>query len=880
MALPTGIITYLFTDIEGSTRMVQRLGTEFDEVLADHNQIMRAAIASNDGVEVKTEGDSFFAVFESPLACVNATVASQRQLHSTSWREGGQVQVRMGAHTGEARLGGDDYIGVEVNRAARISSIAHGGQVIISHTTRDLIDNRLPADVELRDLGAHRLKDFDDPERVYQVVTPDLPVDFPPLRSAEVRNNLPTQSSEFVGREAESEAVTRLVSTNRLVTLTGVGGSGKTRLALHVAGSMLDRFPGGVFFVGLDAIADAAGFDQAVAEAIEAPNELSVVADVASLGQALLVLDNFEHIIEAAPRVAELLDTAPELTVLVTSQALLRVRSEQAYAVPVLGLPPRADAATVGGSDSGSLFIRRLWAGDPTFELTEDNAPAIKTIVTQLDGLPLALELAAARVRLFGLDGLQAELSTKLSSLGGGFADAPERHRTLAAAIDWSYQLLDPSQQQILRRAAVFVDGFSLAAAEAVCGDQVVAGLASLLDKSLLNSNIEGGNARFSLLETIRAFGLDRLAQSDELEAIAAAHADFYTAMAIDKGTALPTRESYAAIEQLSIDRANLTAALRWLAHHDPDPGLGAMAVLCRFFELTGSLSEGRELGEDLLAAAGSSVSGRLRGLLGLAHVVYWLRDLDRSAELYDEAVDLAEQLDDKPRLADALIGLAYTYTWQGKREEAAPLMDRAHEAYRADGNDRGVRLVLTAKATDLWIQQDVASAMEIFAEVLDLCREAGDVSEEIVAEVVLAAGLLYFGDRENAIRGILHTLARTTEIGDDGRTTMALDYMSVAIARTDPEEAARLGGAVQSIVSRQGGTVADVSALGLGSAERLTKDALDAETQRRLWEEGMTFDLAAAVEMARAWATANSYSAAAVDPGRIAMAIEANRAD
>ncbi len=251
MALPTGIITYLFTDIEGSTRMVQRLGTEFDEVLAEHNHIMREAIAAHDGVEVKTEGDSFFAVFQSPLACVNATVTAQRQLHNTSWREGGQVLVRMGAHTGEARMGGDDYIGIEVNRAARISGIAHGGQVIISYTTRSLIDNRLPADIELRDLGAHRLKDFDDPERVYQVVTPGLSVDFPPLRSAEVRHNLPPQSSEFVGREAESEAITHLVSTNRLVTLTGVGGSGKTRLALHVAGSMLDRFPGGVFDAGL-----------------------------------------------------------------------------------------------------------------------------------------------------------------------------------------------------------------------------------------------------------------------------------------------------------------------------------------------------------------------------------------------------------------------------------------------------------------------------------------------------------------------------------------------------------------------------------------------------------------------------------------------------
>jgi tetratricopeptide (TPR) repeat protein len=350
--------------------------------------------------------------------------------------------------------------------------------------------------------------------------------------------------------------------------------------------------------------------------------------------------------------------------------------------------------------------------------------------------------------------------------------------------------------------------------------------------------------------------------------------------MAIDKGTALKTSESYAAIEHLAIDRANLTAALRWSALHDPDPGLRAMAVLSRFFELTGSLSEGRELGEDLLAAAGSSASGRLHGLLGLAHVVYWLAHLDRSAELYEEAVDLAEQLDDKPRLADALIGLAYTYTWQGKRKKAAPLIDRAHEAYSADGNDRGVRLVLTAKATDLWIQQDVASAMEIFAEVLELCREAGDVSEEIVAELVLAAGLLYFGDHDNAIRGILHTLARTTGIGDDGRTTMTLDYMSVAMARTDPEAAARLGGAVQAIASRQGGTVVDLSALGLGSAEELTKDALDAETHRRLWQEGMMFDLAAAVDMAWAWATANSYSAAAVDPERITVAIETNRAD
>ncbi|MBT8198909.1 MAG: hypothetical protein KJO36_00195, partial [Acidimicrobiia bacterium] len=740
--------------------------------------------------------------------------------------------------------------------------------IIVSHTTRDLVDSNLPSDVDLRDLGDHRLKDFDEPERVFQVVTTDLPTDFPPLRSANVKTNLPTLGSEFVGREAEVTRVADLVANNRLVTLTGVGGSGKTRLAVHVAGTLVQRFAGGVFFVGLDAIDDPVGFDQLVAEAIEGPAGTSVDETLQQMGPVLLILDNFEHLLGAAPRVSELLHAAPELSVLVTSQALLRLRGEQALPVPALGLPADSTVEAVSESDSGALFIRRLWSTDPSFELTVANAPAIRDIVRRLDGLPLAIELAAARTRLFGLDGLRAELAERLASLGGGFADAPERHRTLAAAIDWSYQLLESDEQQVLRRASVFTDGFSPVAAEQVCGAGALNSLAGLLDKSLITSNIEGGNARFDLLETIKAFGLDQLEQLGELDDTKQHHADYFTSLAIESRDPIRSRSSYAAIERLSIERANLASALRWAAGHDPDSGLHAIGALGRFYEVTGGLNEGRELGEALVAAGGSP-SARIDGLLGLAHVVYWLVDYNRAEQLYGEAVALAEQLHDPARLGDAAIGLAYTYLWQERRSEATPLMVRAREAYEEAGDDKGVRLVMTALATAAWHEGDVPTATQIFAEVHELVRSAGDVAEEISMELALGASLIIFGLVDEATSNMLHSLSLISGAGDDSRTTMCLGYLSLGVVRLDPEAGVKLGGAADAIAERQGGSF-DLSMLGLGRVAELAADALDPRTIEHLADQGSKLELAEAVAFAFEWAREASLESQPVDIPRV----------
>src|SRR5438093_930526 len=532
-ALPTGLVTFLFTDIEGSTRLVQSLGEGYDELLGEHCRILRGAIADAGGTEVSTEGDSFFAVFERPEDAVAATVAAQRALDAETWPSGVDVRVRMGLHTGEARLGGANYIGLEVHRAARVAAAGHGGQVLLSGATRSMLEGSLPGGVELRDLGAHRLKDLANPEHLFPLAAPGLERDFPAPRSLDARpNNLPVQLTSFVGREAEIAAINTLLDAARLVTLTGPGGTGKTRLAVQVAAERLGRHGDGVFFVELAPATDPALVPSAVAAALhlregadrpitETLNEWLRERDL------LLVLDNFEQVIDAAPFVTTLLGAAPRLRVIVTTRAPLRVHGEQEYPVPPLHIPDAAHLpglAQLSQYEGVGLFIDRARAVRPDFAVTDATAPAVAEIVARLDGLPLAIELAAAKCRLLGPEAILGRLGSRLAFLSGGARDLPARQQTLREAIDWSYRLLDPVDQGRLRGLGVFMGGFSLPAAAAVlmlddpaiAADDAVGGLA---EQSLLRREEgERGEPRFSMLETIREFALERLVEAGEDE--------------------------------------------------------------------------------------------------------------------------------------------------------------------------------------------------------------------------------------------------------------------------------------------------------------------------------------------------------------------------
>ncbi len=586
--LPTGTVTMLFTDIEGSTRLLQQLGDRYAGVLAEFRHLMRTAFQHWSGHEVDTQGDAFFVVFARAIDAVMAAVDAQRSLASHSWPQGTTVRVRMGLHTGEPSLTSEGYVGLDVHRAARIMSAGYGGQVLLSQTTRDLVEHELPVGVRLRDLGEHRLKDLGHPMRLFQLVIADLPADFPPLKTLDAHpNNLPVQPTPLIGREQKVAAVAELLGSEdvRLVTFTGPGGVGKTRLGLQVAAELSDRFVDGVFFVNLAPIREPEFVLRAIAQTLD-------VKETAEQGQGqaqplhrlkaflrekhiLLVLDNFEQVTEAAVQVAELLAACPRLKVLVTSRIALHVRAEHEFSVPPLSVPNLKhlpDLVALSQYEAVALFIQRAQAVKPDFAVTSANAPAVAAICVRLDGLPLAIELAAARIKYFPAQTLLARLEQGLAVLSGGARDLPERQQTLRSTMAWSYDLLSPYERKLFRRLSVFVDGCTLDASEAICkavdaleGD-ILEGLASLVDKSLLRQEEEAeGEPRFGMLQTLREFGLECLADAKEMEATRHAHALYYLRLAKETGPHLKGTAAARWLTRLEQEHENLRAALDWL---------------------------------------------------------------------------------------------------------------------------------------------------------------------------------------------------------------------------------------------------------------------------------------------------------------------------
>ena len=478
--LPTGTVTLLFTDIEGSTRLLQHLGERYSDVLAECRALMRAAFHQHHGHEVDTQGDAFFVAFARATDAVMAAVAVQRSLKSHSWPEDVTVPVRMGLHTGEPEHSTEGYVGLDVHRAARIMSAGHGGQVLLSQVTADLVEHNLPTDVSLQDLGEYRLKDLGYPTHLYQLVIPDLQASFPPLKTLDsYAHNLPIQPTPFIGREKVVDNIQQqlLRQEVRLLTLTGPGGVGKTRLGLQVAAEASDQFKDGTWFVSLAPLSDPDLVISTIAETLSirevaGQSQLEHLKAFLREKHILLLLDNFEHVVSAATQVSELLGACPRLTVLVTSREALHVRAEREFPVPVLALPDTKhlpDPVALSQYEAVALFIERAQAVKPDFQVTNANAPAVAEICAHLDGLPLAIELAAARTRLLPPQALLSRLGQRLQLLTSSVRDAPSRQQTLRQTIQWSYDLLSAQEQQLFQRLSVFVNGCELSAVEAIC---------------------------------------------------------------------------------------------------------------------------------------------------------------------------------------------------------------------------------------------------------------------------------------------------------------------------------------------------------------------------------------------------------------------------
>ena len=853
--LPTGTVTFLFTDIEGSTRLLQALGEQYRTVLEDHCRLLRQALADGGGMELSTEGDAFFAVFPGAPQAIAAAVAAQRALAGHGWPEQASVKVRMGLHTGEGILGGENYLGLDVHRAARIAAAGHGGQVLVSDATRALVWQSLPEGIRLQDLGEHRLKDLAEPEHLFQVSAPDLPDDFPTLRSLDARpTNLPLQMTSFIGREQAVESVKSLLSMTRLLNLTGPGGTGKTRLALQVAALVLDDFSDGVFVVALAPISDPELVPSTIAQAVgvqEVPGRSIVesLEEYLAGRELLLVLDNFEQVLPAAHRVTELLGAAPRLKTLITSRARLHVSGEQEFPVPPLDLPdlrhlPPWEA--LSQYDAVALFIQRARAGDPDFEVTNQNAPAVAEITSRLDGLPLAIELAAARVRLLGADGILARLEHRLALLRSGAQDVPARQQTLRDTIAWSYDLLDDEDQALFRRLGVFMGGFTIEAAEAV-GEAELEGLGSLLDKSLLRQ-VDG---RLQMLETIREFALELLGDDHEAPR---RHADYYSALAIEAESHLEGREQLTWLNQLSDEHDNLRAVLRWaIDHGEAELALTLAGSLWRFWHFRGHLTEGRQWLMEILElpAAAQPSAARAKGLSGLAGLVYWQGDYPGAARLYQEALAIYRRLGDRPGEAYTLYSLSSCASMGGDPAAAVPLAEQSLAIYRELGDQRGLVNLLGSLGFYLAYAGDPVSGLPFLEEAMALSRSIGDRFLVGNGLMGLGAVLLMAGDHQASFPFFLETMELASEMQDMSGISMALYGLALVAVVTDPERAVRLAEAADSL-QEEAGVKAHPSSMGMEDPREVARKLLSEEQVAKARAEGRAMSLEEALADAR----------------------------
>lgn len=843
---PTGAVTFLFTDIEGSTRLWEERPDRMRRAVERHDQVLNQTLAADDGYVFSTGGDSFAAAFSSPQKAVRAALAVQQALESENW-EIGQLRVRMGLHSGVAHERDGDYFGPTLSRAARIMSAGHGGQVLVSHITSEMVEGGLPSHARLRLLGEFRLKDLGAPERLFQLVHPDLRSDFPPLRTLDNHpTNLPAELSSFIGRRRELADIADRLKGSRLVTLTGVGGAGKTRLALQAAADGIDDFSGGVWMVELASLVDPSELSRRTAEAIGLPPDPGVdpedtsiagrkLVDYLASRQSLLVLDNCEHVIGPVAQFADfLLRHCPDLKILATSREGLAVAGEQLIQVPSLALTPQyVDGAESNGpADAVDLFAERASSVDSRFELTPENAHVVAEICRRLDGMPLAIELAAARVRLLPPDQILDRLSDAFRLLTGGTRTALPRQQTLRATMDWSYELLSEEERSLFGRLAVFRGGFTLDAAEAVVSGEGVEEvevfdlLGSLIDKSMVQR--VGGTGRFTLLETMRQYGLDRLAESSSTDRWRRRHAEYYAGQAEQAYGATRDHRQAAWFDQIDRDHENFKAAVTWTMDSDVLDLCARLAMGLWWYwiahshtsfgkETLTALIEADELTQPQLAHAfharawmdvvvdiasgledaerASSISSRLgedrllaRTSVALVPVLGVLERYEEEQRIFDAAYAAAQRVGDEWVMGRLALNHGFGFALRAKTADDPNLgeADRWQEAalrhFRASGVQLGLAHALTQQGVVRISRREYQAAIELFDEARHLFVTLGDRKRAADNELMSATALIFHGRPEEAVERALAGLSAMREIGGS-----LVEYWQVlAVARAE----------------------------------------------------------------------------------------------
>ena len=912
---PTGTVTFLFTDIEGSTRMWERSPQAMQAALARHDEILKRAIEERGGYVFKTVGDAFCCAFWTATDALDAALEVQRTLFDEEWQETGPLRVRMALHTGAAEEREGDYFGPPVNRVARLLSAGHGGQALLSLPTQELVRDQLPLGTSLMDLGERHLKDLFRPERVFQLLATELPSEFPPLRTLEAyRNNLPLQPTPLIGREKEVAEVCDLLGgeATRLLTLTGPGGIGKTRLALQAAADLLDDFPDGTFFVPLATLTDAELFFSAVAETLgvqetgEQPLD-ETLKDYLRERRVLLVLDNFEQVLGAAPAVTELLARAPGLKVLATSRTPLGLYGEHVFPVPPLSMPDLKHPPPLKSLtqyEAVGLFVERARALKPDFEVTNESAPAVAEICVRLDGLPLAIELAAARITMLPPKAMLQRLTSRLKLLTGGARDLPERQRTLRATIEWSHALLDEGEQLLFGRLAVFSGGRTLEAIEEICdadGDLPVDtfdGVSSLLDKSLIRQE-EGpnGEPRFVMLETVHEFAREKLGQSTEAEEIKRVHAQYFLTLAEEAYPELRGPDQLEWLERLEVEHDNMRAALSWaLERREAEVSLRLGCALWWFWSLRDYYSEGRRWLEAALAIEGrvspeeramalagvgalakdqgdydgakeacqeglqllvheakeEASEAKLNLLVKLGFVALDREEYEQAKQSFEEGLALSREMSDTWWLANFLLGLAIVPHYRGDSERATELNEESMDLFREQGDKYSLAWCLNNLAMMVYSLGDLGRAAQLNQEAVALFRELGARADVALGLCNLGWITLLQDDLGRAAGIYRESLSLSWDAGMNKIVQGALEGIAcLAGAKGDAERAARLWGAAQVLHETKGiprdpdflaEADARISAVRLGMGEQAWEEA---------WRKGRAMTLDGAISYA-----------------------------
>jgi predicted ATPase/class 3 adenylate cyclase len=817
--IPSGTVTFLFTDIEGSTRLLGQFPRAYPAALVRHDTLLREAIESHSGWVFETVGDAFYAAFARPSDAVAAAIEAQRALLREQWGEVQAIRARMGLHTGEVEVRGQHYFGTALYRCARLMAIGHGGQTLVSDATTQLVRDSLPSGASLQDEGTHRLKDLASPERVWQLMHPDLPAEFPPLRSLSgVPNNLPAQLTNFVGRERERAEVAQLIRGARLLTLVGAGGAGKTRLALHVAADVLEECTDGVYLVELASLADPGLIPQSVAAALslrEEPGQplLGTILQYLQPKSLLLVLDNCEHVLAGCAEVADrLLRTCPQLRILATSREPLDVAGETAWRVPSLPVPGPGETPPIEQLtqyDAVRLFIDRARSALGSFSVTNQTAPALAQLCWRLDGIPLAIELAATRVKSLTLEQIAARVDDRFRLLTGGSRTALPRHQTLRAAVDWSYDLLSPVERALFDRLSVFAGGWTLEAAEEVCAggpiasDDVLDLLTHLVDKSLVLAEARAhGGMRYRMLETLRQYTAEKLQASGDVLSVERRHRDWYLSLAEAAEPELWGPKQVEWFDRLDTELDNLRAALDFSRSTDGAEGLRLATVLWHFWEVRGRLSEGRDWLTTLLSPSDDEkpTGGRALALAAAGYLGLWLGDLEASTAYGEAARRMAHEVGDDFALAFSMTVLGLTSRFRGDSAMALVLLDDAVSRWRRLDEPRGVYNAMVLLGNVMALQGQYDEAATLFERGLAEARQHGDVWSTAGASIAYARLALLQGDLNRARALGRESLALYDQFADMRSVAICLHLLArVDVAAGSSERGARLLGAAEA---------------------------------------------------------------------------------